>query len=128
MHSLVGSAPCYFFLLTRQPPRSPLFPYTTLFRSTLAGPRSGFILCKEEHAQAIDRAIFPGLQGGPLEHTIAAKATCFRIAATQAFHDYQVQIRKNADMLAATLMRGGLDILTGGTDTHLMQIDLRNSE
>src|SRR3954451_11926122 len=101
---------------------------TSTTHKTLAGPRSGFILCKEEHAQAIDRAIFPGLQGGPLEHTIAAKATCFRIAATQAFRDYQVQIRKNADMLAATLMRGGLDILTGGTDTHLMQIDLRNSE
>jgi len=101
---------------------------TSTTHKTLAGPRSGFILCKEEHAQAIDRAIFPGLQGGPLEHTIAAKATCFRIAATQAFRDYQVQIRKNADILAATLMRGGLDILTGGTDTHLMQIDLRNSE
>jgi glycine hydroxymethyltransferase len=101
---------------------------TSTTHKTLAGPRSGFILCKEEHAQAIDRAIFPGLQGGPLEHTIAAKATCFRIAATQAFHDYQAQIRKNADMLAETLMRGGLDILTGGTDTHLMQIDLRNSE
>jgi glycine hydroxymethyltransferase len=101
---------------------------TSTTHKTLAGPRSGFILCKEEHAQAIDRAIFPGLQGGPLEHTIAAKATCFRIAQTQAFRDYQTQIRKNADTLAETLMRGGLDLVTGGTDTHLMQIDLRNSE
>jgi glycine hydroxymethyltransferase len=101
---------------------------TSTTHKTLAGPRSGFILCREEYAQAVDRAIFPGLQGGPLEHTIAAKATCFRIAATQAFRDYQTQIRRNADTLAATLMENGLDILTGGTDTHLMQIDLRNSE
>jgi glycine hydroxymethyltransferase len=101
---------------------------TSTTHKTLAGPRSGFILCKEEHAQAVDRAIFPGLQGGPLEHTIAAKATCFKIAATQAFRDYQAQVRRNADTLADTLMGRGLDILTGGTDTHLMQIDLRNSE
>jgi glycine hydroxymethyltransferase len=101
---------------------------TSTTHKTLAGPRSGFILCKEEHAQAIDRAVFPGLQGGPLEHTIAAKATCFRIAATPAFREYQTQIRRNADTLAETLIDGGLDILTGGTDTHLMQIDLRNSE
>ncbi|TML90271.1 MAG: serine hydroxymethyltransferase [Actinobacteria bacterium] len=101
---------------------------TSTTHKTLAGPRSGFILCREEHAQAVDRAVFPGLQGGPLEHTIAAKATCFRIAATQAFRDYQEQIRRNADTLAETLIAGGLDILTGGTDTHLMQIDLRNSE
>jgi glycine hydroxymethyltransferase len=101
---------------------------TSTTHKTLAGPRSGFILCREEHAQAVDRAVFPGLQGGPLEHTIAAKATCFRIAATQAFREYQGQIRRNADTLAETLMGGGLDILTGGTDTHLMQIDLRNSE
>ena len=101
---------------------------TSTTHKTLAGPRSGFILCREEHAQAVDRAVFPGLQGGPLEHTIAAKATCFRIAATHAFRDYQEQIRRNADTLAETLIAGGLDILTGGTDTHLMQIDLRNSE
>src|SRR5439155_17817565 len=101
---------------------------TSTTHKTLAGPRSGFILCREERAQAVDRAVFPGLQGGPLEHTIAAKATCFRIAATQAFRDYQEQIRRNADTLAETLIAGGLDILTGGTDTHLMQIDLRNSE
>src|SRR3954452_9938380 len=101
---------------------------TSTTHKTLAGPRSGFILCREEHAQAIDRAIFPGLQGGPLEHTIAAKATCFRIAATDAFREYQAQVRRNADVLAETLQEGGLAILTGGTDTHLMQIDLRDSE
>ncbi len=100
---------------------------TSTTHKTLAGPRSGFILCREEHAQAVDRAIFPGLQGGPLEHTIAAKATCFKIAGTQAFRDYQAQIRRNADTLAETLQAGGLDILTGGTDTHLMQVDLRSS-
>jgi glycine hydroxymethyltransferase len=100
---------------------------TSTTHKTLAGPRSGFILCREEHATAVDRAIFPGLQGGPLQHTIAAKAICFKIAATQAFRDYQAQIRKNADTLAATLQEHGLDILTGGTDTHLLQVDLRNS-
>jgi glycine hydroxymethyltransferase len=101
---------------------------TSTTHKTLAGPRSGFILCREEHAVAVDRAIFPGIQGGPLEHTIAAKATCFRIAMTEAFREYQRQIRANADVLAETLQEGGLDILTGGTDTHLMQVDLRDSE
>ena len=101
---------------------------TSTTHKTLAGPRSGFILCDEEHATAVDRAVFPGLQGGPLVHTIAAKATCFRIAATEPFREYQRQIRRNADTLAAALIEGGLDILTGGTDTHLMQIDLRSSE
>ncbi len=100
---------------------------TSTTHKTLAGPRSGFILCRERYATAVDRAIFPGLQGGPLEHTIAAKATCFKIAATQAFRDYQAQIRRNADTLASTLQEHGLDILTGGTDTHLLQVDLRNS-
>jgi len=101
---------------------------TSTTHKTLAGPRSGFILCRELHATAVDRAVFPGMQGGPLEHTIAAKATCFMIAASEPFREYQTQIRRNADMLAAALMDGGLDILTGGTDTHLMQIDLRSSE
>jgi glycine hydroxymethyltransferase len=101
---------------------------TSTTHKTLAGPRSGFILCREEHAQAIDRAIFPGLQGGPLEHTIAAKATCFKIAASEAFRDYQTQVRANADTLAETLMAGGLDVLTGGTDTHLLQLDLRGTD
>jgi glycine hydroxymethyltransferase len=101
---------------------------TSTTHKTLAGPRSGFILCTAEHAQAVDRAVFPGMQGGPLEHTIAAKATCFKIAATEAFRDYQSQVRRNADTLSDTLMEGGLDVLTGGTDTHLLQLDLRSTE
>src|SRR3954447_26188337 len=92
---------------------------------TLAGPRAGFILCTEEHAKAIDRAVFPGMQGGPLVHTIAAKATCFKIAGTDAFREYQTQVRANADTLASSLQEGGLDVLAGVTDTHLLQVDLR---
>jgi glycine hydroxymethyltransferase len=95
---------------------------------TLAGPRAGFVLCKEEHAEKLDRAVFPGMQGGPLLHTIAAKATCFKIAASSAFRQYQEGIRVNADVLAETLEEGGLDILTGGTDTHLLQVDLRRTD
>ena len=101
---------------------------TSTTHKTLAGPRSGFILCREEHAQAVDRAVFPGMQGGPLNHVIAAKAACFRIAASDAFREYQRQIRANADTLAETLQDGGLDVLTGGTDTHLLLVDLRRSE
>jgi glycine hydroxymethyltransferase len=101
---------------------------TSTTHKTLAGPRSGLILCREEHAQAIDRAIFPGLQGGPLEHVIAAKATCFKIAASEEFRAYQRQVRANADALAETLLAGGIDLLTGGTDTHLLQLDLRATE
>src|SRR5881409_3076896 len=101
---------------------------TSTTHKTLAGPRSGFVLCREEHAQAVDRAVFPGLQGGPLMHTIAAKAACFRIAAGDAFRDYQRQVRANADVLAAGLIDGGFDVLTGGTDTHLVQLDLRATE
>jgi glycine hydroxymethyltransferase len=101
---------------------------TSTTHKTLAGPRSGFILCTADHAQAVDRAVFPGMQGGPLEHTIAAKATCFKIAATEAFRDYQSQVRRNADTLSDTLMEGGLNVLTGGTDTHLLQLDLRSTE
>jgi glycine hydroxymethyltransferase len=101
---------------------------TSTTHKTLAGPRSGFILCREEHARAVDRAVFPGIQGGPLEHTIAAKATCFKIAMTDAFRDYQRQVRANADVLCETLIDGGLDVLTGGTDTHLLQLDLRSTE
>ena len=101
---------------------------TSTTHKTLAGPRAGFVLCREQHAQAVDRAVFPGMQGGPLEHTIAAKATCFRVAGTAAFREYQARIRRNADALAETLQDGGLDILTGGTDTHVMLLDLRASE
>jgi glycine hydroxymethyltransferase len=101
---------------------------TSTTHKTLAGPRAGFVLCREEHAQAVDRAVFPGMQGGPLEHAIAAKASCFRIAATEAFRDYQAQVRANADALADELLAGGLDVLTGGTDTHLLQLDLRGTD
>jgi glycine hydroxymethyltransferase len=101
---------------------------TSTTHKTLAGPRAGLILCKEEHAAAIDKAVFPGMQGGPLLHVIAAKATCFKIAAGEAFRAYQTQIRANADALADALVAGGFDLLTGGTDTHLVQVDLRRSE
>jgi len=100
---------------------------TSTTHKTLAGPRSGFVLCKEEHAQALDRAVFPGMQGGPLNHVIAAKATCFRIAASEAFREYQQQVRANANALSETLQERGLDVLTGGTDTHLLLVDLRSS-
>src|SRR5438128_1371701 len=101
---------------------------TSTTHKTLSGPRGGFVLCREEHAQAVDRAVFPGLQGGPLVHVIAAKGTCFRIAASDAFREYQTQVRRNADVLAETLQDEGLDVLTGGTDTHLLQVDLRRTD
>ena len=101
---------------------------TSTTHKTLAGPRAGIILCTEEHAQAVDKAVFPGMQGGPLLHVIAAKATCLKIAASEAFRVYQQQIRANADALADALLDGGHDLLTGGTDTHLLQVDLRRSD
>ncbi len=101
---------------------------TSTTHKTLAGPRAGFVLCREEHAQALDRAVFPGMQGGPLMHVIAAKAACFRIAATEAFREYQVQVRANADALSEELVANDLDVLTGGTDTHLLQLDLRQTD
>ncbi len=101
---------------------------TSTTHKTLAGPRAGFILCREQHAKALDSAVMPGMQGGPLMHTIAAKATCFRIAMTDAFRSYQRQIRANADALGESLQENGLDLVTGGTDTHLLLVDLRKSE
>ena len=101
---------------------------TSTTHKTLAGPRAGFVLCREEHAQAVDRAVFPGMQGGPLMHVIAAKAACFKIAGSEAFRSYQEQVRANADALADELMANGLDVLTGGTDTHLLQLDLRKTD
>jgi glycine hydroxymethyltransferase len=95
---------------------------------TLAGPRGGFVLCREQHAKALDSAVMPGMQGGPLMHTVAAKAACFRIAMTDAFRSYQGQIRANADALAAQLLESGLSLVTGGTDTHLLLVDLRASD
>ncbi|HEU5263933.1 MAG TPA: serine hydroxymethyltransferase, partial [Gaiellaceae bacterium] len=100
---------------------------TSTTHKTLAGPRSGFVLCRAEHAQALDRAVFPGMQGGPLNHVIAAKAACFRIAASEPFRRYQEGVRANADVLGETLQEGGLDVLTGGTDTHLLLVDLRRT-
>ena len=101
---------------------------TSTAHKTLAGPRSGFVLCRQEHAQAVDRAVFPGMQGGPLVHAIAAKAACFRIAASDAFRSYQEQVRANADALSEELITSGLDVVTGGTDTHLLQLDLRKTD
>ena len=101
---------------------------TSTTHKTLAGPRSGFVLCRGEHAQAVDRAVFPGMQGGPLVHAIAAKAACFRIAASDAFRSYQEQVRANADALADELIANALDVVTGGTDTHLLQLDLRKTD
>lgn len=91
---------------------------------TLRGPRSGMILCKEQHAKAVDKAVFPGLQGGPLEHVIAAKAVCLKEAMKPSFKDYQKQIRVNASALAQGLAKRGLRLVSGGTDNHLMLADL----
>jgi glycine hydroxymethyltransferase len=97
---------------------------TTTIHKTLAGPRSGMILSKEEHAKAIDKAIFPGQQGGPLMHTVAAKAVALRIAASEQFRERQRQTIANARALAAGLEAGGIPVLTGGTDVHLVLVDL----
>ncbi len=98
---------------------------TTTTHKTLRGPRGGMILCREEHAKAIDKAIFPGTQGGPLEHIIAAKAICFGEALKPEFKTYQAQIIKNAKVLASELLAGGFELVSGGTDNHLMLVDLR---
>jgi glycine hydroxymethyltransferase len=97
---------------------------TTTTHKTLGGPRAGLILCKSEHAQAIDKAVFPGQQGGPLEHVIAAKAVCLRIAQSELFRERQRQTIANARAFGETLVEGGLDVLTGGTDVHLVLVDL----
>lgn len=99
---------------------------TTTTHKTLRGPRGGLILCKEEHAKAIDKTIFPGIQGGPLMHVIAAKAVCFKQAMTPEFKEYQKQIIKNAKILAEKLVELGYNLVSGGTDNHLMLVDLRN--
>jgi glycine hydroxymethyltransferase len=97
---------------------------TTTTHKTLGGPRAGLILCKEEYGQAIDKAVFPGQQGGPLEHVIAAKAVCLRIAQSEVFRDRQRQTVANAKALGEAMQQGGLDVLTGGTDVHLVLVDL----
>ncbi len=99
---------------------------TTTTHKTLRGPRGGMILCKEQHAKAIDKAVFPGTQGGPLMHVIAAKAVSFREALQPDFKTYCGQIIKNAQALSAALTRLGFQIVSGGTDNHLMLVDLRN--
>jgi glycine hydroxymethyltransferase len=97
---------------------------TTTTHKTLRGPRGGMILCREAHAKAIDRAVFPGLQGGPHNHTTAAIAVALREASTPAFRDYAQQVVKNARALAEALLARGFDLVSGGTDTHLLLIDL----
>lgn len=99
---------------------------TTTTHKTLRGPRGGLILTNnEEYAKAIDKAIFPGTQGGPLMHIIAAKAVCFKEAMSEEFKEYQKQVVKNADALAKALVGYGFDLVSGGTDNHLMLVDLR---
>ena len=100
---------------------------TTTTHKTLRGPRGGMILCKEEYAKAIDKAIFPGTQGGPLEHVIAAKAVCLGEALRPEFKDYQRQIVKNAAALAKGLLDRGMNLVSGGTDNHMMLLDLRGT-
>ena len=100
---------------------------TTTTHKTLRGPRGGMILCREEYAKAIDKAIFPGTQGGPLEHIIAAKAVCFGEALKPEFTAYQQQIVKNAAALAQGLLDRGIALVSGGTDNHMMLLDLRGT-
>ena len=101
---------------------------TTTTHKTLRGPRSGLILCKEEYQKAIDKAVFPGTQGGPLMHVIAAKAVAFKEALSEEFVLYQKQVVANAKKLAETLMAEGIKLFSNGTDNHLMLIDLRGTE
>jgi glycine hydroxymethyltransferase len=98
---------------------------TTTTHKTLRGPRGGMILCRVDLAKAVDKQVFPGTQGGPLEHVIAAKAVALAEAATPAFRVYAAQVVKNAQALATALMARGYAIVSGGTDTHLMLVDLR---
>lgn len=98
---------------------------TTTTHKTLRGPRGGLVMCQEAYAKALDKAVFPGLQGGPLMHVIAAKAVSFKEALSPAFKTYSQQVVKNASVLASTLMGNGVDIVSGGTDNHLMMLDLR---
>lgn len=101
---------------------------TTTTHKTLRGPRGGAILCKAEYAAQIDKSIFPGIQGGPLMHVIAAKAVCFKEAMSAEFKAYQKRVVENASTLAAALAERGFKIVSGGTDNHLMLVDLRNKD
>jgi glycine hydroxymethyltransferase len=100
---------------------------TSTTHKTLRGPRGGFVLCREELAKAIDKLVFPGIQGGPLMHVIAAKAVAFKEALEPEFRDYARQVVENAKTLAATLIERGYHVVTGGTDSHLFLVDLRPS-
>lgn len=97
---------------------------TTTTHKTLRGPRGGMIMCKEEYAKAIDKAIFPGTQGGPLMHVIAGKAVAFKEAMSEEFKTYQQQVVKNAKTMSETFMKNGIRLVSGGTDNHLMLVDL----
>ena len=108
-------------------PVGPADVVTTTTHKTLRGPRGGMILCREEHAKAIDKAVFPGMQGGPLMHVIAAKAVAFREAQQPAFRSYARQIVANARALGERLTGNGLSLVSGGTDNHLLLVDLRPS-
>jgi glycine hydroxymethyltransferase len=99
---------------------------TTTTHKTLRGPRAGMILCKAQHAKVVDKAVFPGTQGGPLEHVIAAKAVALKEALDPSFKKYSAQVVANAKALAAALIARGLHVVSGGTDNHLMLVDLRN--
>jgi len=99
---------------------------TSTTHKTFRGPRGGLILCKKEYARSIDKAIFPGTQGGPLMHIIAAKAVCFEEAMMPEFYNYQEQVVSNAKSLAESLKQKGFNLISGGTDNHLILIDLRN--
>jgi len=101
---------------------------TTTVHKTLGGPRSGLILSREEHAKKINSAVFPGQQGGPLMHVIAAKAVALKIAQSELFRERQRRTREGAAVIAEELVGSGVDVLTGGTDVHLVLVDLRNSE
>src|SRR5262249_61086035 len=97
---------------------------TTTTHKTLRGPRGGMVLCRAQYAKDLDRTAFPGIQGGPLMHVIAAKAVCLKEAAEPAFADYQRQIVANAKRLAAALTAAGFRLVSGGTDNHLMLVDV----
>jgi glycine hydroxymethyltransferase len=101
---------------------------TSTTHKTLRGPRGGLILCRAEHAKVVDKAVFPGTQGGPLEHVIAAKAVAFREALEPAFRDYCQRVIANAQALAGAMMERGYHVVSGGTDTHLFLVDLRNRD
>ena len=101
---------------------------TSTTHKTLRGPRGGIILCKEKYAKAIDKAIFPGIQGGPLEHIIAGKAVCFKEAMEDSFKEYIDQLLKNCKVLSEELIKRGFDLVSGGTDNHLILVDLRSKK